>query len=95
MFESLVPIDFNRLFVSFIGLKALCSNTLRDFWDFLREKNIFLSLLIIIIKKITRYYIKVLKRVKSKTIKAFKGLKSGQKDLKINRNKAFRHTGNI
>lgn len=90
-----MPIDFDRLFVSFIGLKALCSNTLRDFWDFLREKNIFLSLLIIIIIKITRYYIKVSKRVKSKTIKAFKGLKSRQKGLKINRCKAFRHTSNI
>lgn len=88
-----MPIDFDRLFMSFIGLKALYSNTLRDFWDFLREKNIFLFLLIIIIIKITRYYIKVSKKVKSKTIKAFKGLKSGQKGLKINSRKAFRHTG--
>lgn len=88
-----MPIDFDRLFMSFIGLKALYSNTLRDFWDFLREKNIFLFLLIIIIIKITRYYIKVSKKVKSKTIKAFKGLKSGQKGLKVNSRKAFRHTG--
>ena len=88
-----MPIDFDRLLGNLIGLKALYSNTLRDFWDFLREKNIFLSLLIIIIIKITRYYIKVSKKVKSKTIKAFKGLKSGQKGLKINSRKAFRHTG--
>lgn len=88
-----MSIDFYRLFENFIGLKALYSNTLRDFWDFLRYKNIFLSLLIIIIIKITRYYIKVSKKVKSKTIKAFKGLKSGQKGLKINSRKAFRHTG--
>lgn len=40
-----IAIDFDRLFVSFIGLKALCSNTLRDFWDFLRyKKYIALSL---------------------------------------------------
>lgn len=88
-----MPIDFDRLLGNLIGLKALYSNTLRDFWDFLREKKyISLSLLIIIIK-ITRYYIKVSKKVKSKTIKAFKGLKSGQKGLKINSRKAFRHTG--
>lgn len=41
----LMPIDFDRLFVSFIGLKALYSNTLIDFWDFLRyKKYISLSL---------------------------------------------------
>ena len=40
-----MPIDFDRLFVDFIGLKALCSNTLRDFWDFLSyKKYISLSL---------------------------------------------------
>ena len=40
-----MPIDFDRLFVSFIGLKALCSNTLMDFWDFLScKKYISLSL---------------------------------------------------
>ena len=40
-----MPIDFDILFVSFIGLKSLCSNTLRDFWDFLRyKKYISLSL---------------------------------------------------
>ena len=87
-----MPIDFDGLLGNFIGLKALCINTLMDFWDFLKYKNIFLSLLIIIIIKINRYYIKVSKKVKSKTIKAFKGLKSGQKGLKINSHKAFRHT---
>ena len=71
----LMPIDFYGLLGTFIGLKALCINTLMDFWDFLKYKNIFLSLLIIIIIKIIRYYIKVSKKVKSKTIKAFKGLK--------------------
>lgn len=41
----LMPIDFDRLFVDLIGLKALCSNTLMDFWDFLRyKKYISLSL---------------------------------------------------
>ena len=41
----LMPIDFDRLFGDFIGLKALYSNTLRDFWDFLRyKKYISLSL---------------------------------------------------
>ena len=41
----LMTIDFDRLFGDFIGLKALCSNTLRDFWDFLRyKKYISLSL---------------------------------------------------
>lgn len=35
----LMPIDFDRLLWNLIGLKALCSNTLRDFWDFLREKK--------------------------------------------------------
>lgn len=35
----LMPVDFDRLFEDFIGLKALCSNTLRDFWDFLIEKK--------------------------------------------------------
>lgn len=74
-----MPIDFDRLFVNFIGLKALCSNTFRDFWDFLRYKKYISLSLIIIIIKITRYYIKVSKKVKSKTIKAFKGLKSGKK----------------
>lgn len=41
----LMPIDFDRLLWNLIGLKALCSNTLRDFWDFLRyKKYISLSL---------------------------------------------------
>lgn len=41
----LMSIDFDRLFVDLIGLKALYSNTLRDFWDFLRyKKYISLSL---------------------------------------------------
>lgn len=41
----LMPIDFDRLLWDLIGLKALCSNTLRDFWDFLRyKKYISLSL---------------------------------------------------
>ena len=35
----LMPIDFDRLLGNLIGLKALCSNTLRDFWDFLRKKK--------------------------------------------------------
>lgn len=40
-----MPIDFDRLFVDLIGLKALYSNTFRDFWDFLRyKKYISLSL---------------------------------------------------
>ena len=40
-----MSVDFDRLLGNLIGLKALCSNTLRDFWDFLREKKyIFLSL---------------------------------------------------
>ena len=34
-----MPIDFDRLLGNLIGLKALCSNTLRDFWDFLRYKK--------------------------------------------------------
>ena len=38
-----MPIDFDRLFGDLIGLKALCSNTFRDFWDFLRYKK-YLSL---------------------------------------------------
>lgn len=41
----LMPIDFDRLFMDLIGLKALCSNTLIDFWDFLSyKKYISLSL---------------------------------------------------
>lgn len=41
----LMPIDFDRLFVDFIGLKALYSNAFMDFWDFLRyKKYISLSL---------------------------------------------------
>lgn len=40
-----MPIDFDRLLGNLIGLKALCSNTLRDFLDFLRyKKYISLSL---------------------------------------------------
>ena len=40
-----MPIDFYRLLGKFIGLKALCINTLMDFWDFLRyKKYISLSL---------------------------------------------------
>lgn len=34
-----MSIDFDRLFEDFIGFNALCSNTLRDFWDFLIEKK--------------------------------------------------------
>lgn len=34
-----MPVDFDRLLGNLIGLKALCSNTLGDFWDFLREKK--------------------------------------------------------
>ena len=86
-----MPIDFEGLFVSFIGLKALYSNTLRDFWDFLRYKKYISLSLNNNNNKITRYYTKVLKKVKSKTIKAFKGLKSRQKDLKVNSCKDFRH----
>lgn len=88
-----MSIDFDRLLGNLIGLKALCSNTLRDFWDFLRYKKYISLSLNNNNKKNTRYYIKVSKKVKSKTIKAFKGLKSGQKGLKINSHKTFRHTG--
>lgn len=88
-----MPIDFDRLLGNLIGLKALCGNTLRDFWDFLRyKKYISLSLNNNNNKNYSVLY-KSIKKVKSKTIKAFKGLKSGQKGLKINIHKAFRHTG--